>query len=784
MKLFIIMKLILLGAYASLLLIFTILPLKQGTCQQIQSLPQLGKSEIKDVISAMTLEEKAALVVGTGLKMGKLSANNSGFKIPNQPIPGSLAAKTKVYVSGATGRTLEIPRLGITTMEMADGPAGPSLGSRTTAYPIATNLSSTWDIDLVYEIGKCMGNEVLEYGLDLLLAPGMNIHRNPLTGRNFEYYSEDPLLSGKIGAAMVNGIQSQGVGTSVKHFVANNQETNRVSVDAIISERALREIYLKGFEITVKEASPWTIMASYNSVNGALATENYDLLTTIVRDDWNYQGMIMSDWEAGIDPLAQMKAGLDLIMPGPYQDTVIIQAVKDGRLSEEVLDRNIVWILKTALKSQKFRDYKYSNKPDLEENAKMARKAGAEGMVLLKNENLALPISNKTNIIALFGNGSYKTNIGGAGSGFVMRAGPTINIVDGLTNAGYLIEEQISETYADYIQENTPQQIFMQELRGRIKRAPEMPVTKDLAEKISHNADMAIITIRRTSEESADRKVEDDFNLTETEKNNIKNISSAFHSKGKKVIVVLNIVGVIETASWKNLPDAILIAWQPGQEAGNAMADVMSGKINPSGKLIATFPIKYEDEPSAKNFPGTPEDDPEQVIYEEGVYVGYRYYNTFNVETSYPFGYGMSYTTFSYSGLTLNSTTFSDSLIATVTVTNTGEFAGKEVVQLYLSAPSKKLDKPVEELKGFKKTKLLKPGESQTLKFTIQPENLSSFNANQSAWIADKGKYEVKIGASCEDIKLKKTFSLKKDLLLEKVSKALVPKVAIRELNN
>ena len=765
--------------HLAIIFVFTIIT--KATCQENQILPLLGKSPLKDVIASMTLEEKAALVVGTGLKMGNLKVP-PGVHIPNQPIPGSLADKTKVYVAGAVGRTLEIPRLGVTTLEMVDGPAGASFGSQTTAYPIATNLASTWDMDLVYEIGKCMGNEVLEYGLDLILAPAMNIHRNPLTGRNFEYYSEDPLLSGKIGAAMVNGIQSQGVGTSIKHFVANNQETNRIEVDVIASERTLREIYLRGFEIAIKESDPWTLMASYNSVNGATATANYDLLTTIVRDDWKYQGIIMSDWETGKDPVAQMKTGLDLIMPGPYQDTVIIQALKNGTLKEEVLDQNIAWILKTAMKSPKFRGYKYSNKPDLENNAEVARKAGAEGMVLLKNENNALPIIEKKENIALFGNGSYVTNVGGSGSGFVMHAGPTVNIIDGLTNAGYSIEERSKQVYINYIKENTPEQNRMRAIRGFIKRAAEMPLNLELADSASDKADIAIITIRRNSGETADREIEDDFLLTETEVNNMKTITSAFHAKGKKVVVVLNIGGVIETASWKDMPDAILIAWQPGQEAGDAIVDILSGKVNPSGKLPDTFPMKYEDVPSAKNFPGTPSHKPTQVVYEEGIYIGYRYFNTYGVETSYPFGFGKSYTSFTYSDLKLSSKTFKDTINVTVTITNSGKVAGKEVAQLYLSAPGKELDKPKEELKGFAKTGLLSPGESQTLSFKIDARSLASFNSEQSSWIADSGKYLVKIGASCEDIKMIQSFKLSEKTMVEKVSKALVPKVEINEM--
>lgn len=769
----------------------TFIPVKDIKCQSINSSPQLGKAPLKEVIAAMTLEEKAALVVGTGLKMGNPpppmgnSGNNNiptGFKIPNQPIPGSLAAQSKIYVQGAVGRTLEIPRLGVSTIEVCDGPAGVNLGSPSTAYPIATSLASTWDRELVYEIGRCMGNESLEYGLDLLLAPAMNIHRNPLTGRNFEYYSEDPFLSGKIGAAMVDGIQSQGVGTSVKHFAANNQEANRIEVDAIVSERALREMYLRGFEITVKESDPWTLMAAYNSVNGALATENYDLLTTIARNDWGYHGLILSDWEAGKDPVAQMKAGMNLIMPGPYQDTVIVQAVKEGKLSEKVLDQNIEWILKTALKTQKFKKYEFSKKPDLEKNAEIARKAAADGMVLLKNENNTLPIIDKTRKIAVFGNGSYETVVGGSGSGFVMRAGPTVNIIDGFVKADLKTSESLNETYSRFIKENTPKQNMLDAIRGRKNRAPEMEVSFVLAEKMAEECDYAVITITRTSGETADRKLVNDFNLSEIEKSNLKIIGDAFHSKNKKVVVLMNIGGVVETASWKSIPDAILIAWQPGQVAGNAVADVVTGKVNPSGKLTATFPVKYEDEPSAKNFPGTPVEKPKTVVYEEGIYVGYRYYTSFNVKTSYPFGFGLSYTSFKYDNLKLSSSNFKDSVNVEVTITNTGKAAGKEVVQLYISAPGKVLEKPMEELKGFAKTKLLQPDESQTIQFKVDAKNLASFDSEKSAWMAEKGKYTVKVGASSEDIKLEKSFSLKNELLVEKVSKALVPKIVINEL--
>ena len=774
--------------YCSVTLLFI------GICSPMisfsQNAPQLGKDPIRAVIKAMTLEEKASLVVGAGLNIPPGIANSLGANIRRMvPDTGSLASKTKSPVPAAAGTTIEIPRLGIPCVVVNDGPAGlRMLGGnyKTTAFPIGTLLASTWDKDIIYETGKAYGNDVLEYGVDILLAPGMNIQRNPLCGRNFEYYSEDPLLSGKIAAAMVSGIQSQGVGTSVKHFVANNQETDRESVNTIVSERALREIYLKGFKIAVQEAHPWTVMSSYNLLNGCYTSENADLLTKILRNEWGFKGLVMSDWNAGHDAIAQVKAGNDLMMPGPYQVNSIIQAVKDGKLDEKLLERNIENILNLILKTPRFKKYAYSQKPNWEENAKMSRTAATQGMILLKNDNNALPFPKGIKKVALFGNSSYDTYIGGSGSGYVVTA-YRINIIDGLNNAGYKSDDSLEKTYKTYMRENEPKQTDMiAAMMGGKKRASEMPVKPTLAAKLADSNDVAVITIGRTSGEGADRKIEDDFNLSDTEKNLITTVSRAFHAKGKKVIVILNIGGVVETASWRNGPDAILLAWQPGIEAGNAIGDLISGKVNPSGKLAVTFPISYNDVPSAKNFPGEEVKGDSiikrTVVYEEGIYVGYRYYNTFNVKPAYEFGYGLSYTNFSYNSVKLSSSTFNNKITATVTITNTGKIAGKEVVELYLSAPSKKLDKPSEELKGFAKTVLLQSGKSLTITFTLTPEDLASFDTNSSSWIAEAGKYTIKIGASSLDIKSSASFNLSKELIVEKDHIALTPQVTINEL--
>lgn len=419
-------------------------------------------------------------------------------------------------------------------------------------------------------------------------------------------------------------------------------------------------------------------------------------------------------------------------------------------------------------------------------NAEMSRKAAADGMILLKNNDNVLPLSNEIKNVALFGNASYETYIGGSGSGYVATS-YKINIADGLNKAGYLTDESLHETYKTYMKENEPKQTdFIAAMMGGKKRAQEMPVDAALAEKMAGTSDMAIITIGRNSGEGADRNVENDFNLSDNEKASINSVNQAFHARGKKVVVLLNIGGVIETATWRNSPDAILLTWQPGLEAGNAIADLISGKVNPSGKLAVTFPLAYSDVPSAKYFPGEEVKGDStvkrKVVYQDGIYVGYRYYNTFSVNTAYEFGYGLSYTNYTYSHLKLSSSTFSNKITVTVEVKNSGKIAGKEIVQLYLSAPAKMPDKPESEFKGFAKIKLLLPGESQTLSFLLTARELSSFNTPTSSWDAEAGNYTVKIGASSKDLRLKNSFKVKKYLTVRKESVALKPTEKIAEL--
>ncbi|GAB2701531.1 beta-glucosidase [Mucilaginibacter koreensis] len=758
--------------------------------------PQLGKAPVKEVIKAMTLEEKVQLVVGAGFNMPGMASNGTGV------------GQTQDRVPGAAGTTHAIQRLGIPSLVTSDGPAGVRIDSvrkgnpgktyYATAWPVATLLASTWDTTVVKQVGMAFGHEVKEYGIDIILAPALNIHRNPLGGRNFEYYSEDPLIAGRMTAAMVNGLEANGIGTSIKHFAANNQETNRNTVNTIASERTLREIYLRGFEIAVKQSQPWTVMSSYNLINGTYASESNDLLTTILRKDWGFKGFVMTDWFGGKNAAAQMQAGNNLLMPGtPAQSKQIIDAVKDGQLSEQVLDEQVAGILNIILQSPSFKGYKYSDQPDLKKDAQVARAAATEGMILLKNQGQALPLKQAMRNVAVFGINGYELIAGGTGSGDVNKA-YKVSLVQGLNNAGYTIDNEVKGAYSTYLADYTlkhPKKSFFAEFMNPSPPTPEYALDKEMITKKASSTDVAIIAIGRNAGEGRDRKVEGDYDLTPTELEMIKTVTDAYHAQHKKVIVVLNIGGVINVTPWRNGPDAILLAWQPGLEGGNAMADILSGKVNPSGKLATTFPAAYADVPSAKTFPGKefPEKAttgmlgmkaiPAEVTYDEGIYVGYRYYNTFKVKPAYEFGYGLSYTTFSYSPVKLSSSAFSGSLTATVTITNTGKVAGKEVAELYLSAPKGKLDKPTEELKGFAKTHTLQPGQSQTLSFTLTAKELASFDTDASSWVADAGKYTVKVGASSLNIKQTAGFTLAKTLLVEKVHKALAPQVTITELH-
>lgn len=728
--------------------------------------PQLGKASIDKVVKAMTKEEKVRLLIGTG--MAGIDSGDS-----------AVVGETKSLVPGAAGTTYPIPRLGIPSIVLADGPAGLRINptregdSETyycTHFPIGTSLASTWDTSLVEEVGKAMGNEVLEYGADVYLAPALNIHRNPLCGRNFEYYSEDPLIAGKTAAAYVNGVQSNGVGTSIKHFAVNNQESNRMNNDARVSPRALREIYLKGFEIAVKESQPWTVMSSYNRINGTYSSQSPELLTTLLRDEWGFKGMVMTDWFGGKDPVAQMVAGNDMLQPGfEKQYTTIIDALNAGKLDEAVIDRNVKRTLELIVKSPRFKGYKYSNKPDLKSHAAITRQAGADGMILLKNED-ALPIRSGAKV-SVYGCTSYDFIAGGTGSGNVNRA-YTVSLLEGLENAGYNVDNALKGTYLSYIEKDRAEKL--EKLKGNpmakffpIGRPEELVIPSSTIKKNAAENGIAIITLGRLSGEFLDRTPAD-FNISDAERKLVDEVCKEFHKAGKKVIVLLNIGGVIETSSWKNKPDAILCAWQAGQEGGNSVADVVSGKVCPSGKLPMTFPVRFEDAASSANFPtdgamssmdfkNMKEGDGSKknwdyTNYEEDIFVGYRYFDSFGKEVSYPFGYGLSYTSFEYSTPSVEES--EGTFTVKVDIKNDGKVAGREVVELYASYPdSKSTDKPEKELKAYAKTPLLQPGESCTVSLCVKSSDLASYNTEKAGWEVSEGNWKFLIGASSRDIR-------------------------------
>ena len=742
----------------------------------------------------MTLDEKLDVLIGS-------SGNQSTDA-------NATIGNASELVPGAAGQLNGVPRLGIPSTVVADGPAGLRIQPKRqgtdktfycTHFPVAMLMSATWNTQLVKEVGAAMGNEVKHYGVDVLLAPATNIHRNPLNGRNFEYYSEDPLLAGNICAAMVGGVQSNGVGTSLKHFALNNQETNRTSNNVIGTPRTFREIYLKPFEIVVKQAQPWTVMTSYNKINGTMTSERCDLVTEILRHEWGFKGMVMTDWFGGQNAVAQMEAGNDLLMPGKVnQREEIRKAVLNGRLSLEIIDRNVRHILEYILKTPRYQGYTADNNPDLKAHAVVTRNAALEGMVLLKNAKNALPVSNNVKNVAVFGRTSYDFIAGGTGSGDVNHA-YVVSLIEGLNNAGFTVDPALKKAYEAYIPEA---QAKMPKSTNQFAAflpkhlIPEMNLSASELQASARNNDVALITIGKTSGEFADRYISDNFNLTAAEKKMISDVCAAFHKAGKKVIVVLNVCGVIETKSWIGGPDAVLTSWLPGQEGGNSVCDILTGKETPSGRLPMTWPVSYNDVPSKADFPTPDEISDDQLLealkgfadvrtsgerknfdyteYNDGIYVGYRYYTTKNVPVSYPFGYGLSYTSFKY-GKPVVSKDAQGNLTLTVEVKNTGKVAGKEVVQVYVSAPGKDMDKPARELKGFAKTRKLNPGESQTVSIAIPYESLASFNEKDSQWQVEAGTYTVMVAKNAADAKPLKATVSEEGRVTETVRPCLLP---------
>ena len=764
------------------------------TCMMtMNAQPKLTATNIDEVLRAMTLEEKAQLLVGGG---------NDSFAGS-----GAMLGHQKKLVAGAAGITVANERLGIPATVLSDGPAGVHIDAKrdgdpnsyaATGFPIGTCLASTWNTDLVRRVGEAIGNETLEYGCDVILGPGLNLHRSPLCGRNFEYYSEDPILTGIIGTAMTQGIQSQGVGVSAKHYAVNSQETDRTRVDERVSQRALRELYLRGFEMVVRDADPWTLMSAYNKVNGEYAQGNHDLLTKVLRDDWGFRGIVMTDWidkRADLPTTREVAAGNDLLTPGyAAQAEDIVKGVKDGSLKIEDVDRNARRMLEYIVKTPRFRGYKFTNKPDLAAHAQITRQSSTEGMVLLKN-NGVLPIS-ELKTVALFGVNSYDFMSGGLGSGAV-NVPYVVDMVEGLKNVGVSTTPLLTEIYQNYVKYakaklKADKNPIMWFLDTGTPKLDEIEISERCVAHEVKEADAAIITIGRQAGEGMDREIEGEFNLTANEKAMIERVSDQFRPAGKPVIVILNSGSVMETASWRDRVDAILCAWQPGEEGGNSVADVLTGKANPSGRLTMTWPIAATDHPSTKNFPqqmdmytfreslgyGVEIPGRDYTNHEEDIYVGYRSFDTFNKEVAFPFGYGLSYTTFEFSKPKVK--VGGKTVTVSVTVTNTGKVSGKEVAQVYVTAPKGSIEKPAQELRAFAKTRELQPGEQQVLQMQIPVRMLASFDEAGSQWLTEAGQYTFKIGASSRDIRC--TATAKVGRYSEKTTNALAPKVKLNLL--
>ena len=742
---------------------------------------KLTPKNIDKIIKELTLEEKAHLVVGAQLNDNKSAAGDVGY--------------TRKIIPGAAGTTYPIPRLGIPAIVVADGPAGLRIAPKRegdsqtyycTGFPVGIHLASTWNDEIIYNVGEAIGQEVKEYGVDVLLAPGVNIMRNPLCGRNFEYYSEDPLLAGKTAAAMINGVESHGVGTSLKHFAVNNQEINRLANDSRLSMRALREIYLRNFEIAVKESQPWTIMTSYNYINGRHASEDPGLLETILREEWGFEGLVMTDWNGGYDASAQIAAGNDLLMPGKYfQYENIVEGVKSGRLSEADLDICVKRVLELIVRSPRFQGYKFSNKPDMEAHAKLTREVASEGFVLLKNNNVSLPLKEKK--VALFGSTSYNFIAGGKGSGDVNRP-YVVDLRDGLINNGFVLNEKLDAMYTKHMEAEkkrlAPQKKlrkwYVYDLQPNELQRPHAHII----EAAQSDSEVAIITIGRNSSEAFDRHIERDFLLRPDEEALLTAVSREFHKVGKKVIVILNICSPIEIASWRDKADAILVCWMPGQEGGNSVADVLLGKVSPSGHLPISFTINYEDVRSASNFPrNVPESGLNQsrfnmsnvgkiydvknidyTNYEEDIYVGYRDYATRKIEVAYPFGYGLTYSEFEMSNMQVKES--KDGYKVTCEVKNIGSFPAKQVVQLYSSELAPEVDRPAIELRGYKKTPLLQAGETTVVEIIIKKDDLMTYNEKANAWKLTKGDYDLLLGFDSQSLPLKQTVSITKEKLI------------------
>jgi beta-glucosidase len=647
----------------------------------------------------------------------------------------TLEEKASLVLGADFWHTRGIERHGIASVLVTDGPhglrkqgdaadhIGLSGSVPATCFPTASALASSWDVDLLRQVGEALGRECRAEGVGVLLGPGINIKRSPLCGRNFEYFSEDPLLAGVLATAMVQGVQSQGVGTSLKHFAVNNQETDRLRVSADVDERTLREIYLPAFERVVTEAQPWTVMCSYNKINGTYASEHHWLLTEVLRDEWGFEGLVVSDWGAVHDRVAALKAGLDLEMPPNLgrSDVQVVEAVRGGALDEGVLDTAVDRVL--ALAS---RVAEPTGPVDHDAHHALARAAARECVVLLRNNGGILPLA-PAGTIAVIGEFARTPRYQGAGSSQVnptrvetaldeLCARATVEFA-----AGFGLEDTVDDEVlaAEAV-----------ELAGRVETV------------------VAFLGLPPSDEsEGFDR---DHLELPAAQTTLIERLAAV----NPRIVVVLANGSAVRLAGWEHHAKAVLETWLAGQAAGGAIADILLGSANPSGRLAETLPLRLEDNPASLNFPG----DSGHVRYGEGIFVGYRGYDATARKVSYPFGHGLSYTTFEYADLVAE-VTGGPTVTVTCTVTNTGERAGKEVVQLYVNDVEASVARPVRELKAFAKV-ALEPGETQQVAFTLSSRDLSFWSELHHRWVVEAGEFELAVGASSRDLRLTATVEI------------------------
>ena len=628
-----------------------------------------------------------------------------------------------------------VEEIGLPKIMLADGPHGlkrqkrkSAIGERAlmpaTCFPTSSAIASSWDPLMISRIGRAIGEECKVDGVSVLLGPGVNIKRSPLCGRNYEYYSEDPLLSGLLGAAMIDGVQSADVGACLKHFACNNQESLRMTINSVVDERALREIYLRPFEIAIKKAHPWLVMSSYNRLNGEYTSENRRLLSDILRTEWGFEGAVVSDWGACNDRAAGIEAGLNIEMPSScgYNEDAIINAVKEGRLKAESLDRivseNIRLIKKCADKLDG------SSSCDFDAHHKLAREAAAASAVLLKNNGL-LPLLSPGKL-AVIGGFAAAPKIQGLGSAnMVARQIDTI--------CGELDARGIEYDYAEGYRENS--------------RQPDSELI-DLAVEAAKNADVVILAAGLTAAMEAEWQDREDIDLPASHDELIRRVLEVNHST---VVLLQN--GAPVSMPWIDEAAAVLECYLAGEAGGSAAVDILFGDINPSGKLAETFPLWVEDTSSYGYFPG----DSENIEYRESIFTGYRYYDTAGTGVLFSFGHGLSYTEFDYSNLVVNRTGEYDYSVS-VTVENTGDREGAEIAQLYTGSINSPVFKPVKELQGFRKV-FLKAGESAVVTFTLNEEAFRFYNPSRGCWQPDPGDYTIMVGASSSDIRLTHTIT-------------------------